>query len=425
MSYTSTIEEVNSTRRKFRITVDKSLVAESWGQAVSEVQKTAQLKGFRKGKVPPQLVRKFFADDVRKKAMEAVFQRTYGKASEESKLPIVSFPNIENVGTFEIDRDWAYEATVDINPPVEIKGYKGLKLKLEKSSLPDLETQVQKTKQDFLRNAGRLEAVSDRKTVTKGDHITMDYRILDGQNPLDGQSAKGARMALDGSNLPEVEAGLTGATLDTPALFPVAFPDTHGDDALRGKTLNFEATVRKIDVLKLPDLDETFVKKFGFASVEDFDKSLRETVAKSLKKRKLNLLRPDIVKQILELNPFEVPESILENTVDRAIAEANSQRSKSEQLNKTDAAVRGFYREKAADEVRGVLALGHIARMEQLKAEENAVAEEIGQFAREAGMQPQDLIKTYGSQIIEEFRGKVLVDKVVELIIENAQIDEI
>ena len=425
MSYTSTVEEVNSTRRKFRINVDKTLVAASFGRALSEVQKTAQIKGFRKGKVPPQLVRKFFADDVRKKAMEDVFQQTYGKASQESQLQIVSFPNVDNVGTFEDGQDWVYEATVDVNPAVEIKSYKGLKLNLAKSDALDVDKQVMQTRDNFLRNSGHIEAVTDRDLVATGDYVTLDYRILEGETALEGQQRKGARMALNGSNLPEVEKGLVGARLGMAVSFPVTFPETHPDQALKGKTLIFEATVRKIEVLKLPELDDTFVKKFGFGAVADFETSLKETVARSVKRHRLDLLRTEIVKQILASNPFEVPESLIDNTIDRAIDDANSRRSKSEQLKKDDASVRGVFREKSLDEVRGVLALGHIARIEQLKVDEAAVAEEIALFARENGIPPQEVIRRYGSQIVEEFRGKVLIDKVVELIVEQATVEEV
>jgi trigger factor len=425
MSYTSTIEEVNSTRRKFRVNVDKSVVAASINKALLDVQKTAQLKGFRKGKVPAQLVRKFFIQDVRQKALEDVFQQTYPKVSEESQLQIVSSPKVDVVGAFEDGQDFVYEATVDVNPQVEIQGYKGLKLSIEKSKLPDLEDQIKQTRERFLRNAARFEEVAGRDTVQKDDYVTMDYRILDGETPLKGQARKGARMLLDGSNLPEVESGLVGAVVSKTALLPVTFPESHPDAALRGKSLNFEVTVRAIETLKLPDVDEEFVKKFGFGSPEDFEKSLRETVGNAIAKQRAEILRVEILKQVVPANPFEVPESLIDNTIDRAIAETNARLAKSEQLKSDDPAVRARFKDKALEDVRAVLALGHIARMEQLKVDEAAVAKEISQFAMENGMAPEQIIRQYGRQAIDEFRGKVLIDKVVDMIIEQATVEEV
>jgi trigger factor len=425
MSYTSTIEEVNSTRRKFKINVDKSLVTESIGRAATELQKTAQVKGFRKGKVPLSLVKKFYISDVRKKALETIVDETYRKVAEESKLQIVSYPNIEPVGTFDDERDFEFEATVDVNPEVEITGYKNLKLKLDKSKLPEVEKQIETTRKNFLRNAATLEEVTARNVVQAEDYLTLDYKLLENGVLLSKQERKGAKLALDGSNLPEVEKGLLGAEKGKTKSFTVSFPETHNDAALKGKTVSFEATVTKIESLKLPELNEDFVKKFGFKAVEDFEKSLKETVSGSIKKQRLALLKEEMIKKILETNPFEVPESLVDSTIDRAIMEMNSRRPKDKQLKSDDQALRDQHKEWALNEVRGVLALGHIARAEQLKLDDAAVAGEISAFAAQNGMAPQEVIKRYGSQVIEEFRGKVLIDKVVEHIADMAEVEEV
>jgi trigger factor len=425
MSYTSSIEEVNSTRRKFRISVDKAVVTEQMAKAVDEVQKTAQLKGFRKGKVPSNLVRKFYSQDVRKKALESVINETYRKAAEESKLQIVSYPNIEPVGTFEDGDNFVFDATVDVNPAVEIKGFKGLKVQVEKSKLPDVETQISETRQKFLRNAGRLEVATDRVAAAKDDVVSLDFRVLDGAVPVSGQQQNGARIALDGTNLPAVETGLIGAKVGETVAFPVTFPESHPESLLKGKTLTFEAKINQIEELKLPDLDATFVNKFGFETVEGFENSLRETVTNSIKKQRMALIKDELLKQILEANPFDVPESLVDSTVDRAISDANSRRAKGNQLKQDDPQVRAGFRDWALAEVRGVLALGHIARGEKVEVDEAAVAKEIGAFAAENGLAPQEVFRRFGTQVIEEFRGKVLVDKVVEIITEQAIVEEV
>lgn len=414
MSYTSSIEEVNSTRRKFKINVDKSVVSQSIGKAVDDIQKTAEIKGFRKGKVPVNLVKKFFINDVRKKALESLVQETYQKAAAESKLQIVSYPSIEPVGSFDDGLDFSFEATVDVNPEVEIKGYKGLELQIEKSKLVDVEQQIQQTRKNFLRNAATLQGVTDRTEVAKEDLLTVDYRLLQSGVLIPGQERLGARLALDGSNFPEVEAGLLGARVGETKTFQVTFPETHAEADLKGKTVDFEATVQKIETLQLPELNEEFLAQFGFKTVEDFEKSLRETVEEQAKKTRMAVLKDALVEKILEQNPFEVPESLVDSTIDRAIMEINSRRPKDKQLSSEDEALRTQHRDWALKEVRGVLALGHIARIEEIKVDDAAVAGEISAFAVANGMAPQDVFKKFGSQVIEEFRGKVLIDTLVE-----------
>jgi FKBP-type peptidyl-prolyl cis-trans isomerase (trigger factor) len=148
-------------------------------------------------------------------------------------------------------------------------------------------------------------------------------------------------------------------------------------------------------------------------------------VGNAIAKQRAEILRVEILKQGVPANPFEVPESLIDNTIDRAIAETNARLAKSEQLKSDDPAVRARFKDKALEDVRAVLALGHIARMEQLKVDEAAVAKEISQFAMENGMAPEQIIRQYGRQAIDEFRGKVLIDKVVDMIIEQATVEEV
>jgi trigger factor len=414
MSYTSTVEEVNSTRRKFKINIDRSLVTQSIGNAVNEIQKTAEIKGFRKGKVPAHLVKKFFVNDVRKKALEALVEETYQKAAAESKLQIVSYPNIEPVGSFDDGKDFAFEATVDVNPEVEIKGYKGLELQIEKSKLPNVDEQIDQTRKNFLINAGTMQPVEDRDVVESGDYVTLDYQLFRDGALIPGQERKGARVALDGSNLPEVESGICGARVGEAKTFKVTFPESHPEAELKGQIADFTATVQKIERLQLPELDDAFVAKFGFSAVEDFEKSLRERVEAQAKKTRLAVLKDALVAKILELNPFDVPESLVDSTIDRAIMEMNSRRPKGKEFSTNDEALRAQHKDWALQEVRGVLALGHIARIEEVKIDDGAVAGEISEFAVANGMAPQDVFKKFGTQVIEEFRGKVLIDTVVE-----------
>ena len=112
---TAQIEEINSTRRKFKIEVPSNSVKSAFDVAVNEIQKSAEIKGFRKGKVPSALVKKFFAQDVVKKAYEKSVNESYGEAIKGVDFQIVSFPMIDVEGQFEEGKQFTYTATVDIN----------------------------------------------------------------------------------------------------------------------------------------------------------------------------------------------------------------------------------------------------------------------------------------------------------------------
>ena len=138
---TAQIEEINSTRRKFKIEVPSNSVKSAFDVAVNEIQKSAEIKGFRKGKVPSALVKKFFAQDVVKKAYEKAVNESYGEAIKGVDFQIVSFPMIDVEGQFEEGKQFTYTATVDINPKVDIDGYKDLSLKSTEAE-PSIDEQL-------------------------------------------------------------------------------------------------------------------------------------------------------------------------------------------------------------------------------------------------------------------------------------------
>lgn len=180
MSFTSTVEEISSTRRKFKIAVQPHVVREAFEAAVTDVQQTANVRGFRKGKVPGTLVRKFFENDVRKKAFERIVERSYADAIAKTDLQIVSYPQIENDGDFNDNAEFKFSATVDVNPKVDVKGYKELTLKYDEKGVDD-ET-LTKELDNLVRMAAKFEPESAVRPVAKSDFVRITYEgTVDGK----------------------------------------------------------------------------------------------------------------------------------------------------------------------------------------------------------------------------------------------------
>lgn len=419
---TPQIEEVNSTRRKFRIEVPTSTVKSAFEGAVSEIQQSAEIKGFRKGKVPGPLVRKFFAQDVAKKAYEKAVNDSYSEAIKTVDFQIVSFPNIEVEGQFEEGKQFTYTATVDINPKVEIQGYKELLLKTTEKE-PAIDDQVARTMRQLAADSDQLVVESSGRAAAKEDAVKVDYSISVDGKELAERAAKGVMLHLDGSTLPELENGILGMKTGDSKKIQVKYPETVGDENLKGKTAEFNLTLNSIHVFDVSKLSDEFAKRFGAENLDALRSSMRNQIESMVDRNKVAKFKDDIIKQILEKNAFDVPESLIEGTIDRAIADANSRREKGNQLDSNNETVRNEYRDWAVSEVKGVLALGHIARQEGLTVDDREVSQELTNFALQAGIRPQDLLRNYGQQVIEEFRGKVLVDKVLKHLVGLAKIE--
>ena len=410
--YTHKVEDVNSTRKKFEISVAKGAVVEAFSKALGQVQTSAEVRGFRKGKAPQALIKKFYAGEVAKRAYQELVEESYQESIKAVDFQIVSYPNIEPQGEFKEDADFVFHATVDINPKVEIQGYKDLVLK-QKGADPVLDDQIEKTITQIRRERGKVNAETS-KASAEGDLVTIDYTLaLDG-TALEDKKANGVRIALDGSNLADLEAGLKGLAIGASKKFNVHFPAEYVDATLQGKTVEFNATLKSLESVAPAELNEEFAKTLGAESIEALKENIRKSLQGMNERNKVAKLKDQILEQVLQKNAFEVPESLIEGTIDRSISENNSQRSKESQLDGSNEEVRAQFRDWATKEVKGVLALGHIARAESLTVDDKEVSAEMASFAVQTGTHPQQLVKQYGSAIIEEFRGKVLIDKVLK-----------
>jgi trigger factor len=419
---TPQIEEINSTRRKFRIEVPTNSVKSAFDLAVTEIQKSAEIKGFRKGKVPGALVRKFFAQDVAKKAYEKAVNESYEQAIKTIDFQIVSFPMIDVEGQFEEGKQFTYTATVDINPKVEIQGYKELVLKTAEKE-PELDEQIARSMRQLASDADKLVVESSGRAAAKQDVVKVDYTISVDGKELSERAAKGVTLHLDGSTLAELENAIVGMKTGDSKKIKVTYPDTVSDENLKGKTAEFNLSLNSIHVFDISTLDDEFAKRFGAENIDALRTSMRSQIENMNDRNKVAKFKDAIIKQILDKNTFDVPESLIEGTIDRAIADANSRREKGNQLDSNNEDVRKEYRDWAVSEVKGVLALGHIARQEGLTVDDREVSQELTTFALQAGIRPQDLLRNYGQQVIEEFRGKVLVDKVLKHLVGLAKVE--
>lgn len=419
---TAQIEEINSTRRKFKIEVPANSVKSAFDVAVTEIQKSAEIKGFRKGKVPSALVKKFFAQDVVKKAYEKAVNESYGEAIKDVDFQIVSFPMIDVEGQFEEGKQFTYTATVDINPKVDIEGYKELSLKSSDAE-PSVDEQLERSMRQLAADADALAVETSGRAAAKKDAVKVDYTVSVDGKELSERAAKGVTLHLDGSTLPELENGILGMKSGETKKISLSYPEAFADEALKGKTAEFNLTLNSIHVFELSALNDDFAKKFGAENVDALRENMKNSINNMNERNKVAKFKDQIIQMILEKNSFEVPESLIEGTIDRAVADANSRREKGSQLDSNDQKVRDDYREWALREVKGVLALGHIARQEGLTVDDKEVGQEITNFAMQTGMRPQDILSNYGQQVIEEFRGKVLVDKVLKHLVGLAKIE--
>lgn len=425
MTFSSIIEEVNSTRRKFKISVPAASIKIAFSEVASEIQKTAEVRGFRKGKAPQALIRKFYFGDIVKKAADKVINNAYSDVAKTADFQIVSYPHIEPENQFDENNDFQFSATVDINPKVEIKDYSNLTVKLNKNLNINAEEELDKLLNNYARILGKTEKDESGRALVKGDVANVSYKVFSAENELKNKETNSQMIELNGTNLPAIEEAILGLKAGESKTFSVTYPENYQDNELKGLTVEFQLVVNSVETIVPAELNDEFATRLGHKTIEEAKINLLETIKKSNEEARSSSAFAQIVDHVLAVNNFEVAESLIESTIDRAIAEANANAAKNAQINKEDEQARAGYREWASKQVRGILALGHIARQEEIVVSDDEMLRDMASYAMANRMDPRELIKRAGTQVYDEFRGQVMIRKVISKILEKAQIEYI
>ena len=278
------VENLEHNMAKLTITVSAEEVEKALQAAYLKQRSKISLPGFRKGKVPRQMIEKMYGPEVfYDEAANHMISEAYGKAYDECELEIASQPTIDVV-QLEKGKDFIFTAEVAVKPEVKLGAYKGLKV--DKVSTRVMQKEVdEEIEKERERNARTVE-VTDRAVQDK-DIVTLDFEgFVDG---VAFEGGKGENYPLtigSGAFIPGFEEQLIGAEIDKETEVKVTFPEEYQAKELAGKEAVFKCTVHEIKAKELPELDDEFASEVSeeAETLEDY----KAEVKAKIKERKEN-----------------------------------------------------------------------------------------------------------------------------------------
>ncbi len=276
------VENLEHNMAKLTITVSAEEVEKALQAAYLKQRSKISLPGFRKGKVPRQMIEKMYGPEVfYDEAANHMISEAYGKAYDECELEIASQPTIDVV---QLEKDFIFTAEVAVKPEVKLGEYKGLKV--DKVSTRVMQKEVdEEIEKERERNARTVE-VTDRAVQDK-DIVTLDFEgFVDG---VAFEGGKGENYPLtigSGAFIPGFEEQLIGAEIDKETEVKVTFPEEYQAKELAGKEAVFKCTVHEIKAKELPELDDEFASEVSeeAETLEDY----KAEVKAKIKERKEN-----------------------------------------------------------------------------------------------------------------------------------------
>lgn len=389
-------------------------------EVTRQVQRRAALPGFRKGKVPLDMVRTQYAEYVEQEFLESFIPEATGEAVAEAKLQPVIPPMVRNL-RFTPGQPLRFEAVVDVRPEVEAKDYK--RLPLRRAARPVEDAAVERVLEGLREDTAVFSDLS--RPAEAGDVVLLDSVRLDAnQRRLAPTRQKNVRVQLGAPDmLPGLEAGLLGATEGQERTVEIAYPSDHGNADLAGKTHRYAIRVRKIQEKKLRDLDDNLAREvFRLDSLADLKARVRQNLEAEENGRIQRELEAAVSEELLKRNDFQVPERLEGWMLDRVISEAVGGREVDDRL-RAELAER--YRPGVQRSLKREVLLASVSKQEGLTVSDEEVAAEIERMTQADPRQSARVRARYQSaERREGLRETLLERKALQWLIEHADVSE-
>ena len=422
------VETLEKNMAKLTIEVSAEEVESALQRAYQKQKSKISIPGFRKGKVPRQMVEKMYGVGVfYEDAANDMIPAAYEKAASESELEIVSQPKIEVV-QIEKGKEFIFTAEVAVKPEVELGEYKGVEV-------PKTETEV--TEEDIMAEINK-EREQNSRIITVDDRAVEDgdMTVIDFEGFVDGEAFEGGK----GEDYPltigshsfidTFEEQLIGKNIGEETEVNVTFPEEYHAEELKGKPALFKVTVKEIKKKELPELDDDFVEDVSeFSTVAEYKDSIKNKIEERKAKEAKAAKEDAAIEKIIENAKMEIPEPMIETQV-RQMAEDFSRRLSQQGLSVeqyfqytglTAEMLLDQMKPQALKRIQSRLVLEAIAKAEAIQGSGEELEKEIQDMATSYQMEADKLKALLTDKDKENMKSDIAVSKAADLVAESAK----
>ena len=416
------MEKIDVNVVKFEVKVEADKFEEALTRAYKKNVKKFNVPGFRKGKVPMSVVKKYYGIEVLlEDAVNFAIEGSYANVLKENNVRPVDFPKVEVVQAEE-GKDLIYTAEVTVYPEVELGAYKGLNV--EKKTYEVTEEEVAAKLKEMQEKNARVEVKEG--AIENGNIAVIDFKgFIDGVAFEGGEGHDYSLEIGSGSFIDNFEEQLVGAKAGDKVEVNVTFPENYGKEELNGKPAKFEVEVKEVKAKELPVLDDEFAKEVSeFETLE----ALKEDTTKKLEEA--NTARAEreyeeaILRAVVENAKMDIPAVMVEQEIDRMVQNL-AQRLQYQgltleqyfQFTGTDAEkMREYMKENAETKVKTELVLEALQKAEKMEVLDEELKEKASEVAKLYGANDEKMVELLLQNQREALVADVMTSKVINFL---------
>ncbi|ONI38127.1 trigger factor [Candidatus Epulonipiscium fishelsonii] len=426
------VELLENSQVKLIVEVEEDIVSKAINQAYESMKKDFNVDGFRKGKVPRQMIEKIYGPEVFfNKAIDLIIDETLTAAIDENNIDIIARLRENDLVVLDMSKEKAkYEATIAVRPTITLGEYKNLEIEVEPLAVTEEEVDIYLNK----------EAEKNARSIIVEDRIIepQDKAFIDFEGFVDGEAFEGGKGSNYGlvigskSFIPGFEDQLIGKKVGDEVEVSVTFPEEYHSEDLKGKPAIFKVKINEVEVTEIPTIDDEFAADVSeFDTLEEFKEDVRKTLLDQKEKSRTTELQGKAVEKAVQNATFELPPALVEENVDRSIQNFASRMEQQglkiqQYLQFAGLDMEKFrenFRPEAIAHISSSFVLEKIAEVENLVVSDEEVEEHFIEMSKHYNM-PVEQVKQAIGRNIPMLKEDLKLQKAADMLVSTAKIIE-
>ena len=407
-----TVENIKGLNKDIKVFIDKKTMSNYMDEKYEEIKGTVNLKGFRPGKVPKEILKRQFGKAIFSEVLDKVLKETSTKALDENKIKPAGQPKLD-LKTYGEDKELEYVLSVTELPKIDIKDIANIKF--DEYTVKIDESETDKRINEIAKNQPNFKEASPETKATEGDLVAFDYNAtVDGQ-PFKGSEGKNTQLTL-GKDLflKGFDKQLLGTKKDDTKIVEAILPENFPEKELANKSAKFECKIISVKKPEEVKIDDEFAKNLGAKDLVDLKKLISNQINDEYKNSLDRLSKNQILKELEKFKIDEIPENLIEEEVkilSQGMSEDDAKKS------------RKNFEELAKKRIKTGLILNEFGEQNQIKVNEQELQAEIQKQLRMMPGQEKMVMDFYqkNPSAVASLRGTVYEEKIINLIKEKAK----
>ena len=413
--------------REFKVFVSPKDVVDKLNVSLLQISKDIEIEGFRKGKVPLNIVKQRYGDNALNQTLDELIKSTSNEVIQKNNLKLAIKPKVD-VKNFGEEKGLEYIMTLELIPefkPAEIKNIKLTKYisKVDENDYKKTLETLTKTQQNFEKEDG--------KRIENGDGVLLNLKPTY-KNQIVKEALIENKMTIVGNKMiiPEIENKILGAKAGDKLNFECKFPKNFPNKDIAEKDVKVDIDILEVRVSKKKELDDNFAKTMGATDLNDFKEKVRKQMQGELDNMSGMIVKKDLIEELDKINKINLPQGLVNYEFENIWKKFNEEKSKgiidNSDKNKKEEEIKKEYRSIAERRVKVGLILAKIGEEKKINVTEDDLKKAIEEEILRQPDAKDQIVKFYteNSQALASLKAPIFEEKVVKYILENIKIEE-